>query len=361
VSSVNTDPLRVIAAQAPRFSAEDAVAIAAQHYGLHVSATELTSERDRNFRLRTEDGREFVLKIGNAAEAPLVTEFQIEALMHIEAQQTDVAVPRMVRTQDGRTSINIRSYDESHVARLVTFLPGVPLARRPLSVELCRNLGVYAAKLDRALLGFEHPGSNQSLLWNMNEAGRVREISHHIPDRRMREMVGVCLDRFDSEVFPLFTVLRSQVIHNDLNPENVLVAADDDRRVVGVIDFGDMVRSPLVVDVAVTASYMRDLKGNPLSPIAQFVAAWHSVTPLEHREIDLVMELIFVRLATTVSVLHWRIAERGPGDPYLNNSASAESTAARFLEVLWKIPRDYARHTLRQACASVDAAGARRT
>jgi Ser/Thr protein kinase RdoA (MazF antagonist) len=242
----------------------------------------------------------------------------------------------------------------------VTWLPGVPLAGRPRSPELCRNLGVYAAKLGRALTAFEHPASNQSLLWNMNEAGRVKEITQHVRDSHLKELVTDCLDTFESAVFPLFASLRSQVIHNDLNPENVLVDPDDQRRVVGVIDFGDMVRSPLVVDVAVAASYMRDFTGNPLAPIAAFVGAYHSVTPLERREIDLVIDLILVRLATTVSILHWRTAERGADDPYLNNSASAESTAAEFLHVLCEIPRDHVRLTLRQACASIDVAGHRR-
>jgi Ser/Thr protein kinase RdoA (MazF antagonist) len=356
MSAASADPLRVIAAQAPGFSVDDAVGIAAEYYGLAVSAGELISERDRNFHLRSRDGREFVLKIASSAEDPLVTDFQVQALRHIEAQRADIATPRVVPALDGRLSFGLRTEAGTHIARLVTWLPGILLAGQPLTTELCRNLGIYAAKLGRALRGFEHPGSNPSLIWNMREASRVREIASCIREPDVRSRVLNCLERFEAQLLPRFATLRTQVVHNDMNPENVLLDPDDVSRVAGVIDFGDMTSSPLIVDVAVAASYMREFQGNPLARIATFVAAYHSITPLERDEIDLISDLIQVRLATTVSVLHWRIADRGADDPYLNNSVSAESTAARFLGILDSIPREHTRQTLRQACASTDAA-----
>jgi Ser/Thr protein kinase RdoA (MazF antagonist) len=190
----------------------------------------------------------------------------------------------------------------------------------------------------------------------MNEAARVCDIAQHIPDAALRRRILECVEGFLAEILPGFASLRTQVVHNDLNPENVLLDTDDTSRVSGVIDFGDMTAGPLIVDVAVAASYMRDFRGNPMSRIAAFVGAYHSITALERREIDLIRDLILVRLATTVSVLHWRIAERGPDDPYLNNSVSAESTAGRFFDLLDSIPREHAREILRQACASTDVA-----
>jgi Ser/Thr protein kinase RdoA (MazF antagonist) len=246
----------------------------------------------------------------------------------------------------------------THAVRLVTWLPGILLAGQPLTGELCRNLGTYAAKLGCALSGFEHPASNPDLIWNMNHALSVRDIAHHVPDVSLRAQVTECIDYFATHVAPAFHSLRTQVVHNDLNPENVLLDPNDTSRVAGVIDFGDMASSPLVVDVAVTASYMREFEGNPLAKIAEFVRAYQSITPLERREIDLVFDLVRVRLATTVAVLCWRIAKRGADDPYLNNSVSAESTAGKFLKILGAVPREHARQALRQACASTDVARA---
>ena len=65
------------------------------------------------------------------------------------------------------------------------------------------------------------------------------------------------LDRFDS-IAPQFPDWRWQVVHNDLNPHNVLCAPDAPDRIAGVLDFGDMVRTPLVCDLAVAAAYRID-------------------------------------------------------------------------------------------------------
>ena len=50
--------------------------LAAEHYGLPVTVRRLDSERDQNFRLRTPDGREYVLKIANPTEDRAVTNLQ---------------------------------------------------------------------------------------------------------------------------------------------------------------------------------------------------------------------------------------------------------------------------------------------
>ena len=57
------------------------------------------------------------------------------------------------------------------------------------------------------------------------------------------------------DVKPRLAGLRHQVIHNDYHLFNVLVAQDDASRVTGIIDFGDMIRAPLVAEVATAAAY----------------------------------------------------------------------------------------------------------
>lgn len=330
-SGTAADPLAVIAAPPPPVDLRQAVEIARRHYGLSARARELVSERDRNFRLQTDDSRSFVLKIANAAEEPVVTDFQVRALLHIAARKTDIAVPEVVPTRDGAHSFLLDTESGPHVTRLVTWLDGVVMRSRPVTAPLARHFGGYAARLGRALAGFRHPAEDHSLLWDMRRVGRVRELTHYIGDDELRRRVSHCLDRFLEQQLPQFAGLRSQVVHNDLNPENVLLAADDDSRVAGVIDFGDMVASPLIVDVAVAASYLRKFDGDPLDYVREFVAAYETVTPLEPVETGLLLDLVRTRLAMTTAILHWRLAERGPDDPYLGGAAASESTAARFL------------------------------
>lgn len=347
-------PLAIIASELPQLSVPTAVELMRTEYGIDVVAAEsLVSERDQNFRLKTADGRKLVLKIANAAEDPQVTQFQIAALQHIERYQLEygnhVTVPRIVPTADGRAEIKIQAGASAHIARVVTFVAGVPLGDAQPSEALCRKTGVCLAELGLALRGFEHPGADQDLLWDMKRALSIRELLPIIEDRALRERVTRCLEDFAARVLPRFDSLRWQVIHNDLNPDNILLEAEGSEIVVGIIDFGDMLKSPLVVDVAIAASYMRLAEGNPLSGVAACIGGYHSITPLLEDETVLLFDMIRARLAATIAIRHWRISERSADDPYLQKILQ-ENSAESFLATLDELSRDAVGRMLREVC-----------
>lgn len=357
---VQADPFAVIETQSPRLTPGAIAGTVREHYGLDARLEPLLGERDQNFRLQCDDGRRFVLKIANPAEDPQATEFQIEALLHLEryraSHENTVRVPEMLRTLDGSTSIVIESEGERHVARIVTYLEGVPLGAMPASPLLCRRLGESLAHLGRALRDFDHSGSGHALLWDLRHAPSLRKLLDHVADPALRANVAETLDEFEANALPRLADLRSQVIHGDLNPDNVLTDSGDRDRVAGVIDFGDMLKAPLVVDVAVGASYLRESDGHPLAKIVEFLAAYHSVTPLELPETDILFALIKARLAASIAIMAWRTALRGADDPYLSGASDAAVSAGRFLTLLLELPHGHARRTFRQVCASVDVA-----
>ena len=356
MSIAASDPLAVIASEAPRLSEADAARLVLQHWGLEVCCEGLVSERDQNFRLQTGTGTRLVLKIANSVEDPLVTDFQVQALLHIErfqeSRHTPLRTPQIRRTEDGETQVAFEHEGQQHAARIVSYLEGVPLENISTGSKLCRNLGIFLAHLGLALEHFEHPAASHPLLWDMQEALNLRELLRFVTDPDVREAVALSLDDFELHALPSFATLRSQVIHNDFNPGNVLIEAGDTNAVAGVIDFGDMMRSPLVVDVAIGAAYLRAPDGDPLQQVAEFLAGYHSVRRLLGVEIELLFDLIRARLCATISILHWRAAVRGDDDPYLQSSAMAESSAERFLQRLMEIPRQHAASVLRQVCAS---------
>jgi len=350
------NPQDVVASSPPAFSVQQAIDIAAEHYDLAISATELVSERDQNFRLTSDDGRKFVLKIANSAEDPVVTDFQIRALLHIQAKaDLNLDTPSVLETLAGEYSFVLESADQAHVARIISFVEGLPLGDNAPRAVCARNMGAYLARLGQALSDFSHPGADQSLLWDMKKASSLRDILHHIGDPHVRGLATRALDDFEAHVLPVFDSLRWQVIHNDLNPGNVLWTESGGSEIAGVIDFGDMLRSPLIVDVAVAAAYQRALTGNPLSLIAEFIAGYHSETPLTRAEIDVLHDLIKARLMTSVSILSWRESLRGSQDAYLLASAAGGPMAGWFLEKMTEIPRENAAKIYSEVCASVTA------
>ena len=113
----------VMTVPAPVVSEAEAAAFARRHWGIIGTAKLLTGERDRNFRLRAGDGRDYVLKFANAAEDQAVTDMQIAALAHIAARDPDFCVPRMVPRPNG----TIEALHGAIRVRLLTYVAGNPL------------------------------------------------------------------------------------------------------------------------------------------------------------------------------------------------------------------------------------------
>jgi Ser/Thr protein kinase RdoA (MazF antagonist) len=151
-------------------------------------------------------------------------------------------------------------------------------------------------------------------------------------------MVNTCLDDFEERAAPLFPALRSQVIHNDLNPDNILITDTEPATVAGVIDFGDMLRAPLIVDVAIAAAYLRSTDDDALAATQALIAGFDSIVPLEDRECELLFDLIRMRLATTITILYWRKSARSQEDAYLRK-ALREKSSESFLRHINRISR----------------------
>ncbi len=279
-------------------------------YGLSGNAVRLTGERDANFHVLTDGGgEEFILKLSNSAEDPAVSNLQTSILLYLEAREPDLPTPRLRRSLNGDAEYLWTREDGSQsVARLLELLPGAPLRDRPLKGDDLEQLGEDMARLDRALRDFHHPADGHELLWDLQHADRLLRLLPAIGDAEHRALAERGLDRLLAATGG--GGLRRQVIHNDLNPDNILVARCAPR-VSGFIDFGDAVRAPLIQELAVAAAYQMGTEDDPLSGAAALARGYDQVTPLQEAEIERLPALIVGRLAMTVAITSWR-AERHP-------------------------------------------------
>ena len=334
----------------PRLSDAEVALLLKTEYGLDGELRPLLSERDQNFCLAASDGRRYVVKIAGAAEDQKTADFQILGLLHLEVRRCKATVPKIRRTLDGAPSTTILHGATRHVVRLVSYLPGRLLADVAPTSSLMASLGRSLAYLDMALSDFEYDGDQTPLLWDMHRAADLLPLTTHIPDGVLRRAVVACFDDFLEAAEPQFSSLRHQVIHNDVNPGNVLVEEKGSESVVGIIDFGDMLRAPLVVELGVAASYLRCDDADALAYIAPFVAAYDRISPLEDVEIDLLYDLVRTRLATTMTLLNWRLAAKGNDDDYAREALHSENDAVRFLTRINAITRNAFSDRLRQEC-----------
>ncbi|HEX7501571.1 MAG TPA: hypothetical protein VF524_14915, partial [Polyangia bacterium] len=83
----------------PRFDLDTAERVARERFGVDGRATELTSERDQNFRIESASGERIVLKIANATEERALLEAQQAALIHVAARVH--ITPRVMHSTNG--------------------------------------------------------------------------------------------------------------------------------------------------------------------------------------------------------------------------------------------------------------------
>lgn len=324
-----------LTAPPPDFTPAAALDLARTLFGVTGTLQPLTSERDLNFRLTTPRGERFVLKIGNAAEPLAVTNFQTMALLHIAARDPSLPVPRVVRARDGRAEVPLPG---GEVVRLLTWVEGHPMHQVATNPALRRSLGATAARLTRALEGFDHAAAGHELLWDIRNAARLGPFLPSVTDTGLRDLAGLWLDRFDGDIAPALADLPWQVVHADLNPFNVLVDPAG-QAVAGILDFGDMVRTPRICDLAVAASYHAD-PAHPLDTLAEVVAAWHRVLPLTADEARLIPDLIAMRMVLTVVIASWRAGLYPENAPYILRNVAASGAG---LAALTAAGRDCAR------------------
>jgi hydroxylysine kinase len=298
----DASPLGAILSTEPPVFREAAASKAARlFWGIEGRFTPLTSERDVNFRVETDNGS-FVLKLANPAESPEITDFQIRALLHLEP--AGLTVPHVVRTLEGKTEAFV---DEGRL-RLLTYLEGEMLHRAAPSPELRRSVARMNAALTAALAGFTHPAARHVLQWDIQHAAKLAPLLPDVPEE-LRPLAESALHRFEAEALPLLPGLPRQVCHADLNPHNVVVSVDH-RQVTGVLDFGDMVETPRVCDLGVAAAYQVDPEA-PAESLAEYIRAYTEVLPLTEAEVRLIPILTEARWLTTLCIAAHR-AKRQP-------------------------------------------------
>jgi len=332
---------------APRLSLEFAEALARDLYGVAATLSPLPSERDQNFLVREPDGRNTVLKIANAGETRDFLEAQHAAMAHLIARDPSIRCQRVLPTSAADAIAECQGPDgRRHFVWRVTYLPGRTMAevagRAPTQL---RSVGRLLGRVDAALGGFVHPATRRVMQWDLVSApsliaSRLREID----DPERRALVERVARRAGDQLEAAWAGLRKSVAHNDANDHNVLVGPDG--AADGLLDFGDMVETVTVADLAVDAAYALLDQPDPLAAIAAVARGYHETFPLDSAECEAVFDLVTLRLCLSV-VISATQRRLDPGNDYL---AVSERPAWRALARLDTIDAARARATIRSAC-----------
>ena len=321
------------------FSTGEAERIAREVYGLSLVLEPLPGERDANFKSTGHESgsygssahrhvtqQRYVLKVlGSGSDA---TDCQVRVLRHLAEQDPTLPVPRIHATLQGDDVGRVSRHDTFHATCLMGYIEGHllsdPIHARPRGAALIRGVGSLLARLDRALRGFFHPALAQRLAWDVRRLHELVESAPLIdsPDlRRAVEAVAVAM----RERSTLLSGLRSQAIHGDCHGGNLLVAPNG-IEVCGILDFGDMLHAPSILELAVAMAELPDPRSG-LDELSLLLDGYAAGQPLEAAEIVALYDLICARHAVTLLVHAWRRRHDAAGARALDQAAASAGTA----------------------------------
>jgi 4-aminobutyrate aminotransferase-like enzyme/Ser/Thr protein kinase RdoA (MazF antagonist) len=340
----------------PCFNRNEAEDIALRLYGLDLSAVPLPSERDQNFLLKEEKETGFVLKIANPGEKRNSLDLQNRAMQHLNKKMPPGMCPRLIPSDSGHEIETVEDKQgQEHFVRLVSYIPGKAWADvKPHSSSLLFRLGMFFADLNLALTDFTHPAAQRKLIWDLKHAFLV--IDKFKPDIReegRRALLEEYARRLGENVPAKTAGLPMGIIHNDGNDYNIFVSPPSlesgslgEMRIAGIIDFGDMIYSYKLADLAIVCAYAMLHKPEPVEAACRIAAGYHSRRPLQENELAALFTLIQLRLMMSVCISA-RQKKLNPVNQYLSIS---EKSVWELLERMQGISFDFVHYSLRAAC-----------
>ena len=304
---------------APSLSLKDAKNIAHKWFNNPQDIKSLVSERDQNFYVKNSNNEGFILKIANSKEVLGTLDFQNKALKHL-ANTTTLPLPKVQSDLSGNEIITVNIKNQEFFVRMVSFIEGTPLGdigSLKNIEDLYTNMGIFLGGLGKGLRNFKHPSSKHKLLWDMSHTHLLYELLPYIKNKHNKKMAEKALLYFTEHVEQPLSQQRTQVIHNDMNPDNVILMSSESSELAGMIDFGDMVEAPLINDIAVAASYQTVAMNDIYKGTVSFLSGYNRVCPLNTEELDLLPGLIMNRIVMSVIICEWRAIDHPENQEYI--------------------------------------------
>jgi len=296
----------------PHFSKQDVIRYAHEFYGVKLVEDEikaLDSYDDQNYYVKTFAGREFTFKFCNGADSEREEVFDAQnefALKIINAGLLTAAPePNLDGEYNSRVMTDVKLPNgevtsKMFLIRMLRWVPGKDASQAEPHIRLIQSAGRFLAKSHKAIEGFRHKGAIRTHAWDLGNLLLLRDYLHVLPEGSKRDLVTGVLDEFEKDVLPTYSNCPRGVYQNDFNDSNMIVN-EEETEVVGIIDFGDMMETCRINDLAIAMAYAsvspygKRSDETRLETIVEFYKAYSEVTPLTANEKNILWSLVAAR------------------------------------------------------------------
>ncbi|CAL42965.1 aminotransferase class III-fold pyridoxal phosphate-dependent enzyme [Flavobacterium psychrophilum] len=327
-----------------KFSEAHIELLAKDHYGLFVSAKMLNGYDELNYLLTDINNKQFILKVSDENQPFLFLDAQVKIIKHLSNSSISNNFQQFCINNQGDELTAVENEGKKYYLRILSFLEGdFWVDKLEKSNILYSQLGHFLGTMDKSLQEFSHTAMHRQYTWDISRASDANDRLKYIKNHEKRRIASYFLLQFDTEVLPKIHTLRHAYIHNDANDYNVLV---DDNTVTGLIDFGDMVYTALINNLAIACTYAMLSHEDPLSAATLIVKGYHESYALTTQELDVLYYLIAGRLCISVT----QSAFNGSLDTNNDHHFITEKPAWDLLYKLIKINPIKAQDNFRKTC-----------
>eukprot|EP00079_Xenopus_tropicalis_P027696 XP_012822047.1 PREDICTED: hydroxylysine kinase isoform X1 [Xenopus tropicalis] len=323
----------------PALREEQAVQLIESLYGLKVSNIKaLPSYDDQNFYIKSccKDPSgccEYVMKITNSEDSRYGELLEAQTCVMVFLCNNGVPAQKPVCTINGQNlsleTIDYGSTIEEQAVRLLTYLPGTPLAKIVATPEMLFDVGKMAANIDKMLAeNFQHPNKTcferGQFIWNLSNTPLLQKYVHAVKEEELQNIIEGVITQYETFVLPNLSCFRKCINHGDLNDHNILVeknsspgSIQEQYKVSGILDFSDMSYGYYIFELAITIMYMMIESNDPLHAGGYVLAGFESVIPLTAEEKDALFFLVNCRFSQSLVMARYSVLLCPENEEYL--------------------------------------------
>ncbi len=302
------------------FSASEIQSILSRHYGKEAKRiTPLVGEKDQNVYVKTEDEDEYILKIAHPDHHVDHLHMENGAMEYLLGRKTGLLIPKPVHSVRDETIVDL----DGQPVRLIRWLSGRLWHEvNPVTDALLFDVGRKIARLHKGLQGYDHAVLHRQFNWDPSAIEWVaKEKDRIFTDPKEAGMIDRALDLIAETSTPHLDKVPKGVCYLDANDHNIIIGGNRKTpHVLGFIDFGDMVWTHRINELAIAIAYTCMQKPDPLTAACEVVRGFASEIKLEETELKVLYGQIIARYVISLAFSTLKMKEDN-AEPYSQVSA----------------------------------------